>query len=151
MGDLLKSKEAKLRVSEQEPNLFELLQRAEQVQAHAVWLKSTDKFILFCCFVFKLLLDILFVVLIYCSFGAQKNEKARHTGKIVSSTLLFVPRSEHSAGYLIATPGFRLFSGCCGTRSARLYKENYTLALLRHPRTMAWKQTTLRWIFQRCR
>ena len=106
-----------------------------------------DKFILFCCFVFKLLLDILLVVFIYCSFGAQKNEKARHTGKIVSSTLLFVPRSEHSAGYLIATPGFRLFSGCCGTRSARLYRKNYTLASLRHPRTMARKQTTLRWIF----
>ena len=25
--------------------------------------------------------------------------------------------------------------------------QNYTLALLRHPRTMARKQTTLRWIF----
>ena len=58
-----------------------------------------------------------------------------------------MPRSEHSAGYLIATSGFRMFSGCCGTRSARLYRRNYTLASLRHPRTMARKQTTLRWIF----
>ena len=119
----------------------ESMKRTEQ-RVHRI-----DKFILFCCSVFKQLLDILLVVFVYCSFGAQKNEKARHTGKIVSSTLLFVPRSEHSAGYLIATSGFRLFSGCCGTRSARLYKENYTLALLRHPRTMARKQTTLRWIF----
>ena len=127
-----KSKEQRVQSTENREQRTENREQSKEYREQRM-----DKFILFCCFVFKLLLDILLVVFIYCSFGAQKNEKARHTGKIVSSTLLFVPRSEHSAGYLIATPGFRMFSGCCGTRSARLYRKNYTLASLRHPRTMA--------------
>ena len=38
--------------------------------------------------------------------------------------------SEPSVGHLLVISGFRLFSGCCGTRFARLYKENYTRANL---------------------
>ena len=41
-----------------------------------------------------------------------------------------VAYSDPSVGHLLVTPGFRLFSGCCGTRFARLYKENYTRANL---------------------
>ena len=37
---------------------------------------------------------------------------------------------EPSVGRLLVTPGFRLFSGCCGTWFARLYKESYTRANL---------------------
>ena len=37
---------------------------------------------------------------------------------------------EPSVGHLLVTPGYRLFSGCCGTWSARLYKKNYTRANL---------------------
>ena len=37
---------------------------------------------------------------------------------------------EPSVGHLLVTPGFRLFSGCCGTWFARLYKESYTRANL---------------------
>ena len=37
---------------------------------------------------------------------------------------------EPSVGHLLVTPGFRLFSGCCGTQFARLYKGSYTRANL---------------------
>ena len=35
-------------------------------------------------------------------------------------------KGEPSVGHLLATPGFRLFSGCCGTCFVRLYKKIYT-------------------------
>ena len=70
-----------------------------------------------------------------------------------SSQMLFAQATEcePSVGHLFVTPGFRLFSGCCGTRSTRLFEIIYTRVALKQPRTMAWKQTALRWIFQRCR
>ena len=37
---------------------------------------------------------------------------------------------EPSVGHLLVTPGFRLFSGCCGIQFARLYKGSYTRANL---------------------
>ena len=81
----------------------------------------------------------------------RKYQRTRHSGKILPSAklgcarcktqaslvftrwhkLLQAPfahaaKGEPSVGHLLATPGFRLFSGCCGTCFVRLYKKIYT-------------------------
>ena len=48
-----------------------------------------------------------------------------------ASTLCSRRQGEPSVGHLLATPGFRLFSGCCGTCFVRLYKKIYTRTKLR--------------------
>ena len=56
----------------------------------------------------------------------RKYQRTRHSGKIFASTLCSRRQGEPSVGHLLATPGFRLFSGCCGTCFVRLYKKIYT-------------------------
>ena len=71
-------------------------------------------------------------------FLVSKSNKKLGTRK-KSSQLPFaqVTESEPSVGHLFATSGLRLFSGCCGTRSTRLFEIIYTRVTLKQPRTMA--------------
>ena len=64
-----------------------------------------------------LLLFILFVVFLLCTFCTdRKYQRARHTGKIFTNVLCSGHICEPSVGRLFVTPGFRLFSGCCGIK-----------------------------------
>ena len=46
--------------------------------------------------------------------------------KLLQAPFAHAAKGEPSVGHLLATPGFRLFSGCCGTCFVRLYKKIYT-------------------------
>jgi hypothetical protein len=60
---------------------------------------------------------ILFVVFLLCTFCTdRKYQRARHTGKIFTNVLCSGHICEPSVGRLFVTPGFRLFSGCCGIK-----------------------------------
>ena len=65
-------------------------------------------------------------------FLVSKSNKKLGTRK-KSSQLPFaqVTESEPSVGHLFATSGLRLFSGCCGTRSTRLFEIIYTRVTLK--------------------
>ena len=85
-----------------------------------------------------LLSFILFVVFLLCTFCTdRKYQRARHTGKIFTNVLCSDHICEPSVGRLFVTPGFRLFSGCCGTRSMRIFGIIYIRITLKQPRTMA--------------
>ena len=85
-----------------------------------------------------LLLFILFVVFLLCTFCTdRKYQRARHTGKIFTNVLCSGHICEPSVGRLFVTTGFRLFSGCCGTRSTRIFGIIYIRITLKQPRTMA--------------
>ena len=85
-----------------------------------------------------LLLFILFVVFLLCTFCTdRKYQRARHTGKIFTNVLCSGHICEPSVGRLFVTPDFRLFSGCCGTRSTRIFGIIYIRITLKQPRTMA--------------
>ena len=79
------------------------------------------------------------VVVLYQLFGGQKVAKSPGTRK-KSSQVPFAHAAEcdPSVGHLLVTPGFRLFSGCCGSHCMRQFTKNIIAALrLNGPRTMA--------------
>ena len=72
----------------------------------------------------------------YTSIGCTRSKTLKQALRFArlhntsQASFAHVAYSDPSVGHLLVTPGFRLFSGCCGTRFARLYKENYTRANL---------------------
>ena len=91
-----------------------------------------------------------FALRTFCATESTKELGTRE--KSLQAPFARAAKGEPSVGHLLATPDFRLFSGCCGTHCVRQFWKNIIAALrLNGPHTMAWKQSALRWIFQRCR
>ena len=91
-----------------------------------------------------LLLFIDFVVFLLCTFCTdRKYQRARHTGKIFTNVLCSGHICVPSVGRLFVTPGFRLFSGCCGTRSTRIFGIIYIRITLKQSSHNGLKTTGL--------
>ena len=68
----------------------------------------------------------LFALRTFCATESTKELGTRE--KSLQAPFARAAKGEPSVGHLLATPGFRLFSGCCGTCFVRLYKKIYTRA-----------------------
>ena len=78
-----------------------------------------------------LLLYILFVVVLAVLFDAKSTKNFGTRKKSSQAPFAHATIGEHSVGRLLATPGFRLFAGCCGPLiSAAILKIIYTRANL---------------------
>ena len=66
----------------------------------------------------------LFALRTFCATESTKELGTRE--KSLQAPFARAAKGEPSVGHLLATPGFRLFSGCCGTCFVRLYKKIYT-------------------------
>ena len=66
----------------------------------------------------------LFALRTFCATESTKELGTRE--KSLQAPFAHAAKGEPSVGHLLATPGFRLFSGCCGTCFVRLYKKIYT-------------------------
>ena len=81
--------------------------------------------------VLPLIYNRLFFFNLYIMYFLKKSTKNLGTReKSSQAPFAHAAYSEPSVGHLLVISGFRLFSGCCGTCFARLYKESYTRANL---------------------
>jgi len=64
------------------------------------------------------------VIRTFCATESTKELGTRE--KSLQAPFAHAAKGEPSVGHLLATPGFRLFSGCCGTCFVRIYKKIYT-------------------------
>ena len=83
------------------------------------------------CFTLNLLSFILLVVVLAVLFDAKSTKNFGTRKKSSQAPFAHAAIGEHSVGRLLATPGFRLFAGCCGPLiSAVILKIIYTRANL---------------------
>ena len=81
----------------------------------------------------------------------QKVPKSFALGKNLHKRPLLRPQNVSlRSGACSSLQAFVCFQGAAELAPCGYFEIIYIRITLKHPRTMAWKQTALRWIFQRC-
>ena len=95
------------------------------------WLSSQSMWAIIRILVYRYLLPLIFTRTFFfnlsiLSFFEKRTKNFGTREKSSQAPFAHAAECEPSVGHLLATPGFRLFSGCCGTCFVRLYKKIYT-------------------------
>ena len=70
--------------------------------------------------------------------GPKRSKNARHTGPRVARSSAHAVAGQHPSSLpRLPLQAFQPCAGCCETHSARVFRENYTRAPLKHSHTMA--------------